>query len=246
MHYIDATAEQDRLGRTSGSGGGGAAGSGAGGGSGAGSKEGGPARAIHMTIKSAATDGAEVVTETIADRLRAVQVEGWRRMEYADEDTEDAWIAYQESLLIPRPEAVSAAAGGAAGEGADSGKGKELAFAGAPADELHESVDKLQTEWGEEELLRALAGIKADDPKPGEEAVRETAKNISATANKNKERQTAAPASTEAPATAAEPRKRAARSRTTGTGAAPRRGGRTTTGATSRGAGAGSGAMELD
>lgn len=273
MHYLDAATEQERLGRAGGGGSGASGGAG-----GAGGKEGGgsggAARAIHMTIKSTAADGDEVVTETMADRLRAVQLEGWRRMEYADEDTEDAWNAYQESLFLrpagagpPRPAAAPDPVAAddddeEEGEGGeedddkvrDKGKGKEkeVAVAPAPADvggaaDLDERVPRLETDWGEDELLRAVSGIKATDKKPGEEAVTEPAEPMGGGGGreKGKGKEVVAPTAAAAAAAAgADARKRAARApRNPATAAgAPRRGGRAK--AAPRG-GAGN-AMEID
>jgi len=233
MHYLDAATEQERLGRS----GAGAGGAGAGG-SGGGGKDGGTARAIHMTIKSASADGDEVITETMADRLRAVQIEPWRRMEYVDEDTEDAWAAYQECLFL-RADGDAAAAG--APSSAVPGKGKEPAAADPIADSavgMDQRVAQLETNWGEDELLRAVSGIKAHDKKPGEEAVTEAAESVSA----DRARARVAPPPAEKPA---EPKKRPGRPpKAAATGSAPRRGGRSTRSAP-RGGGA-SNAMEVD
>lgn len=231
MHYLDAATEQERLGRS----GAGAGGVGAGG-SGSGGKDGVTARAIHMTIKSASADGNEVITETMADRLRAVQIEPWRRMEYVDEDTEDAWAAYQECLFL---RADGDAAAGAPSS-AIPGKGKEPA-ADPIADSavgMDQRVAQLETNWGEDELLRAVSGIKADDKKPGEEAVTEAAEPVSAGRAKAKVAPPPAEKPTETKKRPGRPPKAAA------AGSAPRRGGRSTRSAP-RGSGA-SNAMEID
>jgi hypothetical protein len=133
-----------------------------------------------MTIKSAMDgDSGGVATETMADRLRNVQTEGWQRMEWVHDEAELAWEAYNECLLL-RPaagaaakegeegEATAAAAGdgeAAGGEG-DKGKGKEVATAAAAdgvpdesgAADLVEKVAHLKTDWGEQELLQAISG----------------------------------------------------------------------------------------
>lgn len=164
LHHIDAATDLERISRASAN-----ASAGAGG---PGGKE-ATSRAIHMTIKSTA-DGEEVVQETIADRLRAVQLESWKKMEYADEDTEDAWFTYQESLLLQtddKPDDVVADP-----KGKQPAVDEEAVVAGtAGASDLDERVPGLGTDWGEDELLRAVSGIKATDKKPGEEAVSERA-----------------------------------------------------------------------
>lgn len=134
-----------------------------------------------MTVKSAMDDGA-AVTETMADRLRAVQKEPWRRMEWVPDEDVGAWEAYNDCLLMR--------SGG--GKGADGkGKDKEVEEDDAPDDsgapDLVERVSKLETHWGEEELLRAVAGIKAGDPKPGEDAVTQTASASGINKGKGKE-----------------------------------------------------------
>jgi hypothetical protein len=142
-----------------------------------------------MTIKSAMDgDSGGVATETMADRLRNVQTEGWQRMEWVHDEAELAWEAYNECLLL-RPGAGAAAAaavkeeeeGGAAaagdgdGEaaGGDKGKGKEVAADGVPdesgAADLVDKVAHLKTDWGEQELLQAISGVmKHGDGAEGE------------------------------------------------------------------------------
>jgi DNA-directed RNA polymerase-3 subunit RPC5 len=126
-----------------------------------------------MTIKSSA-DSDEIVTETMADRLRGVQLEHWKKMDYADEDTEDAWLTYQQSLLLHTFDGVEKAGADAKGkqpevQGEDAAGGGGEGTAGVS--DLDERVPGLGTDWGEDELLRAVSGIKAHDRKPGEEAV---------------------------------------------------------------------------
>ncbi|PKS09303.1 hypothetical protein jhhlp_003917 [Lomentospora prolificans] len=55
------------------------------------------ARAIHMTIKTA-NNGDSVVTETMADRLRAVQSEPWRKLRFVDENELEAWDAFTQTF----------------------------------------------------------------------------------------------------------------------------------------------------
>lgn len=126
-----------------------------------------------MTIKS--STGDDVVTETMADRLRGVQLEPWKKMEYIEEYDLETWDMYKKSLLMyTEPDFAPE----------DKGKGKEPAadeadepltinVGNAGADDLNEQVFGLGMDWGEDELLRAVSGIKRDDKKPGEEAVTE-------------------------------------------------------------------------
>lgn len=222
MHYLDAATEQERLARATGVASGGPGGGGA--------KEGGPARAIHMTIKSASAEGDEIVTETMADRLRAVQMESWRRMEYVDENTEDAWVAYKECLFA-RPDGQGNTTAPSA---TDKGKGKE----GAGNLDTDGLAQPLETDWIEDQLFRAISGIKAHDKKPGEEAVTETAEQVSVSEVQDKGKEAAGLMLEKA----AEPKKRPGRPpKSTGPGGAPRRGGRLAK-STSRGAATGSAA----
>jgi DNA-directed RNA polymerase-3 subunit RPC5 len=136
-----------------------------------------------MTIKAASTaaDGEDAVAQTVVDRLRGVQIEGWHRMDYAHEDTEAAWDAYQENLFL-RPEgALEPVVNDDNAENAgdedqdvdmeDSAKEKDGDADPSGAADLHARVPHLATNWGEDELLRAVSGISRTDKKPGEEAV---------------------------------------------------------------------------
>lgn len=105
-----------------------------------------------MTIKTTA-DGETVTTETMADRLRSVQTEPWRKMRYTDENEEAAWDVYNESLFL-RPKLDEAAPAAA-----DT--------APAPADvptNLEGQVPQFSTKWGDKELLEAVSGIKKPEP----------------------------------------------------------------------------------
>jgi DNA-directed RNA polymerase-3 subunit RPC5 len=57
------------------------------------------ARAIHMTVKSS-IDGEEDTTDTMAERISAAQAEAWKHHRYVDEDMDDAWAAFDESLFV--------------------------------------------------------------------------------------------------------------------------------------------------
>lgn len=133
LHHIDAATEQEKLNRPR-------EGPGVGAGPQAGAKE-GTARAIHMTIKSAGAEGEQVVTETMADRLRLVQSENWQRMTFVDEQDQSAWDAYYGTLVV-RPE----------GQEPVEGDGGNL--------DLEEKVPQLGTQWADDDLLRAVSGIE--------------------------------------------------------------------------------------
>ncbi|EHK50317.1 hypothetical protein TRIATDRAFT_167641, partial [Trichoderma atroviride IMI 206040] len=141
LHHLDATTQQDRQSSAAAA---------------ASSKEGGPApaaaaRAIHMTIKTAADGTADgVSTETMADRLRSVQTEPWRKMRYTDENEETAWEVYNDSLFL-RPKADPTAA---AGESVP-----------APEDhDLEELVPTLGNKWNDTEFLESISGITKPEP----------------------------------------------------------------------------------
>ncbi|KAL6818245.1 Sin-like protein conserved region domain-containing protein [Trichoderma sp. SZMC 28013] len=109
------------------------------------------ARAIHMTIKTTAEGADGVSTETMADRLRSVQTEPWRKMRYTDENEETAWEVYNDSLFLrPRPDAAG-----------------EQGAPGADADrDLEELVPTLGNKWDDTQFLESISGIKKPDPVP--------------------------------------------------------------------------------
>uniref|UniRef100_L2FEQ6 DNA-directed RNA polymerase iii complex subunit rpc37 n=1 Tax=Colletotrichum fructicola (strain Nara gc5) TaxID=1213859 RepID=L2FEQ6_COLFN len=104
----------------------------------------------------------------MADRLRSVQIEPWRKLKYTDENDEAAWEIYQESLILRAP-----------GDNKlppaeeDEEKKKAAIEAGEaetkPTVDLAESMARLETTWGDDELLEAVSGIKK--PKPARGAV---------------------------------------------------------------------------
>lgn len=109
------------------------------------------ARAIHMTIKNTA-DGDAVAVETMADRLRCVQSEPWRKLRYTDENEEAAWDVYNESLFLHPP-----GPSGAAAATADA-KPRQP----APED-LQDLVPRFASRWGEKQMLPATSGIVKPD-----------------------------------------------------------------------------------
>ncbi|KAI0020219.1 Sin-like protein conserved region-domain-containing protein [Xylariomycetidae sp. FL0641] len=148
LHHLDATTEQDRLSRPRE----GAAAAGAAGKDAAPSAAGPPARAIHMSIKSAGSGTGEATTETMADRLRSVQLEPWRKLKYEDDESPRSWNMFSNNLIYR-----GAKAKGDADE-KDKGKGKEKETA---AGELEASdAQQLKVLWGTEEYLKAVSGMK--------------------------------------------------------------------------------------
>lgn len=228
--HIDAVAEQEKLSRPAPAGATGA--------------DKNTGRAIHMTLKAAMDDDG-VTTETMGDRLRAVQSEPFRQMEWFHDETEAAWAAYKENLLIHPRDAPSA--------GASEGKGKQPATETGGEDNatsdpaLIEKVAWFTTDWVEENYLRAMHKIGPNDRKPGEEAVTE-AIQTKLPSSKCKGKAPMPSSSTQELEKAEEPKKRPGRSTksaATASAAAPKRGGR----ARSAGRGAGSGpsdAMQID
>lgn len=137
LHHIDAAAEQERIAASRGAPAGAAA-----------KPE--VARAIHMTVKQTA-EGEEIVQETMADRLKKVQLEAWRRMRYVHEEASDSWAVAEDALFLHRPEAAA---------GQDAGAGKEPEVPDQPGmPELVDKVARLRTGWDEDGMLETTSGI---------------------------------------------------------------------------------------
>lgn len=154
LHHLDAATQQERQ-AASKDAGGAAGGAGAGAGTGA---SGPAARAIHMSIKTTG-DGETVTTETIADRLRFVQSEPWRKMRYTDENEEAAWEVYNESLFLNAP------GGSGSGNAAEERKpSDEEAAAAAAQKSIEGSVSTFGSKWESTQLLEAVSGIKKPEP----------------------------------------------------------------------------------
>lgn len=58
-------------------------------------------RAVHMTIKS--DNSNQATTETMTDRLRAIQGDKWVHLAYVNENQPEAWDSYNSNLVL-RPE----------------------------------------------------------------------------------------------------------------------------------------------
>jgi hypothetical protein len=52
-----------------------------------------------MTVKPT-VDGEEEATDTMPERIRAVQEEPWRKFSYVDEDSMEAWDVFNDSLFV--------------------------------------------------------------------------------------------------------------------------------------------------
>lgn len=124
-----------------------------------------------MTIKTTA-DGETTTTETIADRLRSVQSEPWRKMKYTDENEEAAWEVYNESLFLTNPEEAATVT-------EEDDKGKAVAV----EKDLSEHVPSFSATWEEQRHLEAVSGFKkpekvvvVPDEEKGKEPVKEEEK----------------------------------------------------------------------
>ncbi|KAK7997867.1 4-hydroxyacetophenone monooxygenase [Apiospora arundinis] len=119
-------------------------------------------KAIQMTMKSAS--GEETTTETMTDRLRHVQMEGWQKLKYVGEEEDAAWELYNKTLhYAPALEAEDEEEkatdtkkdGDSKEAGSNKGKGKATESA---AIEAAQQKLKLGVKWGEEDFLHAVAG----------------------------------------------------------------------------------------
>jgi DNA-directed RNA polymerase-3 subunit RPC5 len=99
-----------------------------------------------MTIKSS-SNGDETITETMADRLRQVQIEGWQKLQFVHEDDNESWELFHSTLVYRGPEAADD----------PKGKGKAVAAGGAKDVDV-DGAARLQTRWTEEDFLHAVAG----------------------------------------------------------------------------------------
>ncbi|KAK8091165.1 hypothetical protein PG994_000670 [Apiospora phragmitis] len=117
-------------------------------------------KAIQMTIKN--TSGEETSTETMTDRLRNVQMEGWQKLKYVGEEEDAAWELYNRTLhyapaLEMEEEDDTKAAAAAAHSKDTKGKGKGKATESAAIEAAQQKL-KLGVKWGEDDFLHAVAG----------------------------------------------------------------------------------------
>lgn len=106
-----------------------------------------------MTIKSAASGSEQLHTETMADRLRIVQMEPWQRLKYVGDEEAEAWDTYDKTLFFR----AGAGQGDAKGKGKEKEDSKDKPKDGA-TDALDPETVRLRTRWREEDFLRAIAG----------------------------------------------------------------------------------------
>lgn len=97
-----------------------------------------------MTIKQSKDGGDdELVQETMADRLKKVQTETWRKMRYVHDESSDAWAMSEEVLYL------------------DDAKGKQAEGGGGHAvADLADKVAALSTGWREVSMLETTSGIQ--------------------------------------------------------------------------------------
>lgn len=140
-HHIDAVAEQEKTAR------------GLNAAAGPPPKE--AARAIHMTIKQTVDGGDdELVQETMADRLKRVQNETWRKMRYIHEEDADSWAMSEEVLYTANDTEQE--------QQAEGEKDGTASVAAAPVHDGRDIVDRvagLSTAWREEKMLETTSGI---------------------------------------------------------------------------------------
>ncbi|KAK7957138.1 sulfite reductase beta subunit [Apiospora aurea] len=147
LHHLDADTEQKQLQQAR---------------ERAGAKEAAPSaaqapKAIQMTISNKA--GEETTTETMTDRLRNVQMEGWQKLQYVGEEEDAAWELYNKTLhYAPALEGEDDhdAAAADTKDGA-KGKGKGKAAESAAIEAAQQKL-KLGVKWGEDDFLHAVAG----------------------------------------------------------------------------------------
>ncbi|GAB0132455.1 hypothetical protein EsDP_00000890 [Epichloe bromicola] len=147
LHHLDAATQQERNASASAS-------------KESGGSSSSAARAIHMTIKNTA-DGDAVTTETMADRLRYVQTENWRKLRYTDENEEAAWDVYNDSLFLqPKTEEAAAAAAEEQEKKADGEQGDNKKR------HLEDLVPRFGATWGDKQMLEAVSGIVKPEAEP--------------------------------------------------------------------------------
>lgn len=138
-----------------------------------------------MTIKQTKDGGDELIQETMADRLKRVQTENWRRMRYVHEEAMDSWAVSEEALYLRGPTASSVPAGkqveGAEGADADANKQHGLA-------ELAEQVAALRTGMDEDDMLEKTSGIVKAKPATVKMEISDDEPSTSAAATSNKAR----------------------------------------------------------
>lgn len=112
-----------------------------------------------MTVKQNTDGSEEIVQETMADRLKKVQLEAWKKMRYVHEEASDSWAVAEEALYLHQPEPAVAdqeASGGAKGKAPET-EADPLSQPGLP--DLVDKVAQLRTAWDEDSMLETTSGI---------------------------------------------------------------------------------------
>lgn len=114
-----------------------------------------------MTVKQNTDGSEEIVQETMADRLKKVQLEAWKKMRYVHEEASDSWAVAEEALYLHQPEPAAAdqdAGGGSAkGKAPEAPEADPLSQPGLP--DLVDKVAQLRTGWDEDSMLETTSGI---------------------------------------------------------------------------------------
>lgn len=113
-----------------------------------------------MTVKQNTDGSEEIVQETMADRLKKVQLEAWKKMRYVHEEASDSWAVAEEALYLHQPEQAAAdqvAAAAAAAKGKEPAEADPLSQPGLP--DLVDKVARLRTAWDEDSMLETTSGI---------------------------------------------------------------------------------------
>lgn len=125
FHHIDAVADIDRARQSTG----------------AAPPPPAQARAVQMTVKQA-TDNDEDAEIPMATRIRQAQEEPWRKLRYVDENSGEAWDAFEE-LFVPNREMLEDEK--KVGEGEEKEKEKDEAIDGlAETPKLVSTMDDMQ------------------------------------------------------------------------------------------------------
>lgn len=110
-----------------------------------------------MTVKQNTDGSEEIVQETMADRLKKVQLEAWKKMRYVHEEASDSWAVAEEALYLHQPEPAAAEQdAGAKGKGPEV-EADPLSQPGLP--DLVDKVAQLRTGWDEDSMLETTSGI---------------------------------------------------------------------------------------
>lgn len=127
-----------------------------------------------MTIKQTQDGSESIVQETMADRLKKVQAEAWRRHRYVHDESAQSWGVSEEALYLHGrgggdEHAAAATAKTTAdktGEGEEEQEQEQEGGGGDGDDDKHgvaelvERVASLRTGWDEDGLLETTSGFR--------------------------------------------------------------------------------------